>query len=86
MQVADQIREQIMQLKEALVSSNPGMPTMLRTIHTALRQDKDIVTLLSPEEVGTIVSALMKQTNTVIAAVVVKKSTKALKATTLDDL
>lgn len=86
MQVADQIREQIMQLKEALVSSNPGMPTMLRTIHTALRQDKDIVTLLSPEEVGTIVSALMKQTNTVIAAVAVKKSTKALKATTLEDL
>ena len=87
MNQADQLREQIGQLQEALVSTNPGMPTMLRTIHTALRADPAIVTLLTPEEVGTIVASLMKQTNTIIAtAAVGKKSSKALKNISVDDL
>lgn len=83
---AEQLKEQIAQLQNALVTSNPGMPTMLRTIHTALRQDASLVTLLAPEEVGIVVAGLMKQTNTVIAAAVVKKSTKSLKNITLDDM
>lgn len=81
-----QIQEQIAQLKEALIASNPGMPTMLRTIHKALQADKDIVTLLTPEEVGILVSGLMKQTNTVIATAATKKTTKSLKGITLGDL
>ena len=85
--VADQLREQIAQLQNALVASNPGMPTMLRTIHTALRNDKDIVTILSPEEIGTVVAGLMKQTNTVIAAGIVKSSSKKSgKNISVDDL
>lgn len=83
---AQQLQENIAKLKEALISANPGMPTMLRTIHTELRKDPAIVTLLSPEEVGTLVAGLMKQTNTVIAADVAKKSTKSLKKITLEDL
>lgn len=88
MNTADQIKEQILSLQTALLEANPGMPTMLRTIHTALSKDKDIVTLLTPEERGIIVQGLMKQTNTVIATAVMKKSknTKALKNLTLDDL
>ena len=88
MNLADQLREQIATLQEALISSNPGMPTMLRTIHTALRADPAIVTLLTPEEIGTVVSGLMKQTNTIIAAAAVSKnsSTKALKNISVDDL
>lgn len=82
----EQLQEQIMQLREALISSNPGMPTMLRTIHTALRADPATVTLLTPEEVGTIVAGLMKQTNTVIATAATKKSTKSLKNISLDML
>jgi len=85
---AQQLQEQIASLQNMMVTANPGMPTMLRTIHKALQADKDIVTLLSPEEVGVIVSGLMKQTNTVIATAAVKKSsnTKALKNINLDDL
>jgi len=84
---AEQLQEQILQLQTALTTANPGMPTMLRTIHTALRADPAIVTLLSPEEVGTIVASLMKQTNTIIAtAAVSKKSSKSLKAISVADL
>jgi hypothetical protein len=86
MNQADQIREQILQLKSALETANPGMSSMLRTIHTNLRQDPAIVTLLTPEECGTIVAGLLKQTNTVIATAAVK-STKAKAAKiSLDDL
>jgi hypothetical protein len=87
MNQADQIREQVLQLRTALDTANPGMATMLRTIHSNLRQDPAIITLLTPEECGTIVAGLMKQTNTIIAASVTKKSaTKSLKNTSLDDL
>ena len=83
---ADQLREQIAQLQDALISANPGMPTMLRTIHAALRADPTNVTLLSPEEVGIVVSGLMKQTNTVIAAGIVKSTKKSGKNISVDDL
>lgn len=81
-----QIQESIATLKSALVSANPGMPTMLRTIHNNLSRDKDIVTLLTEDEIGILVTGLMAQTNTVIAAVAVKKTTKSLKAIGIDDL
>lgn len=84
---AEQLQEQIALLKEALVTSNPGMPTMLRTIHKHLAADKDIVTLLTPEEVGAVVAGLMKQTNTIIATAAVKSSGKKKSApVSLDDL
>ena len=83
-----QLQEQILSLQSALISANPGIPTMLRTIHTALRVDKDLVTLLSPEEKGVIVQGLMSITNTIIATAAVKGtgSKKALSKLTLDDL
>lgn len=83
---ADQIKEAIATLSGALVSANPGMPTMLRTIHQALSKDKDIVTLLTEDEIGVLVSGLMVQTNTVIAVAATKKSTKSLKSIGLGDL
>jgi len=84
---ADQLREQIAQLQSALTTANPGMPTMLRTIHRALAGDKAIVTLLTPDEVGILVSSLMKQTNTIIAADIVKsKGKKFSKSVSVDDL
>lgn len=83
---AQRVQEQILQLQAALISANPGMPMMLRTIHTALKKDTDIVTLLSPEEIGILVSGLMKQTNTVIAASAAKKTTKSLSKISLGDL
>jgi len=84
-----QVSESIAALQAALLSANPAMPTMLRTIHKQLQADKDIVTLLTPEEVGILVSGLLSQTNTVIAAAAVKTAkskSKKLSAITLDDL
>jgi len=86
MNQADQLHEQIAQLQQALVTSNPGMPTMLRTIHKALLADKDTVTLLAPEEIGILVGGLLKHTNTVISTAAAKTSTKKMKNITLDDL
>lgn len=87
MNAAEQIKENIAKLEEALLASNPLMPGMLRTIHTALRNDPENVTTLSDEEVGVIVRGLMKQTQTVIAAeVAASKPKKALKNLDLMDL
>jgi hypothetical protein len=83
---ADQIREQIASLESMLLASNPTMPTLLRTIHTALSKDKDIVTLLTEEEIGVLVRGLMTHSNTVIATAAVKKTTKSLKTMSLEDL
>lgn len=86
MNQAEQLQESIATLQQALLDSNPGMPMMLRTIHTALRKDPAIVTLLTDEECGTIVAGLMKQTATVIAAGAAKPSKSKLKGITLDML
>lgn len=88
MNQAEQVRESILTLRDALIFNNPGMPTMLRTIHTALRADAAMVTVLSEEECGTIVAGLMKQTNTIIAAGAVKGAgaKKSLKNISLDML
>ena len=82
----EQLQEQIAQLQQALITSNPGMPTMLRTIHRALQADAHTVTLLSKEEIGILVSGLLKQTNTVIATTAAKSSTKKLKNISMSDL
>lgn len=84
---AEQIRESILGLEQALLANNPQMPTMLRTIHSALRADPETVTLLSDEEISIVVRGLMKQTQTTIAAEVAKaKSGKAMKNMDLLDL
>jgi hypothetical protein len=83
----EQLREKVLSLQTALLEANPTMPVLLREIHQNLKQDEEIVTILSEEEIGIIVQGLMKQTNTVILASVAKKGTgKALKKTTLEDI
>ena len=88
MNQAEQLQEAIATLQSALISANPGMPTMLRTIHKALQADPATVTVLSVEECGTIVAGLMKQTNTIIASGIVKNKgvSKKLKNISIDDL
>ena len=84
---AEQLQEKVGKLQEALLSAHPSMPVLLRDIHNQLKADPEVVTILSDEMIGIIVSGLMKQTNTVIMASVVKKGTgKSLKSTTLADL
>ena len=77
----------IQELYEAVQSTLPNMPTLLRDIHSNLKQDPDLVTLLSPEEVSIIVSGLSKQTQTTITAQVLTGGKgKSLKKISVDDI
>lgn len=87
MSQADQIHSKIIEIEEALIAGNPNLPIMLRTIHTAIREDHSTVTILSEDEISVLVRGLMKQTATVIAAeATAKKAGKALKNMTADDI
>ena len=81
------VKEQIANLQQRLLSAHPEMPLLLRKIHTTLRSDPEIVTLLEDEEIGVIIEGLKQQTNTVIAtSVATKKSGKSLKSIGVSDL
>jgi hypothetical protein len=88
MSMIDQnLQMKISSLQDAILSSHPTLPILLKEIHTTLKQDPAIVTLLSDDEINVIVSGLQKQTKISIAESAAKKvSSKSLKNTTLDDL
>jgi hypothetical protein len=66
------LKEKVADLSQAILDKHPRMPTLLREIHTTIRQYPEQVTLLSEEEISTIVSGLQVQTNTAFAAAVSK--------------
>lgn len=76
------------ELQAALDASAPNFSSLLREIHTSIKNDPSQVTLLSAEEITTVVRGLEKQTNTYLAESVTKKktSTKALAKTKMEDL
>ena len=77
----------ISELYESVQQSLPGMPTLLRDIHANLKQDPELVTLLTPEEVSVIVSGLSKQTATTITTQVLTGGKgKSLKKISVDDI
>lgn len=86
MSQADQLREKVLELQQALLSSNPMMPQLLRHIHTQLRMEPELVTMLAPEEIGTICQGMQKQTMSVIATAAAKSKTKKATQLTLEDL
>ena len=86
MNIADQIKEKVLALQEALLSQHPTMPSLLRDIHTNLKANPDVVTLLTEEEVGVIVNGLKRQTATEIATAALKTKTKSVKSISLSDL
>jgi hypothetical protein len=69
----------IASLQESILHSHPTLPILLRDIHTMLKNDPAIVTLLSEEDIGIIVSGLKKQTATEISSTALKQSSKSLK-------
>lgn len=83
---AEQIREQIAQLQQQLLTAHPMMPTLLQTIHKQLADNPEVVTILSEEEVGAIVNGLKQHTKTVIATSIAKTKTKSAKSIGLADL
>jgi len=81
------IKEKLAALEEALLAATPNMPVLLKDIHTILRKDPDVVTILSEEECAIIVSGLKKQTRTEIAVSTLKSTPKkSLKQMTIEDL
>lgn len=83
---AYEVREKLAQLEEALLKGTPNMPVLLRDIHSHLKRDPDVVTILSDEECSILVRSLKKQTNTEIAiAATKKKGKKAMSKMTVSD-
>ncbi len=83
----EQIQSNILELQQALIAAHPTMPTLLRTIHASLKANPDVVTLLTPEEIGIVVTGLKRQTNIEIISKATPASKKAKMATiSTDDL
>lgn len=57
-----EIKSKLDALQEALLSSHPTLPTLLRDIHRTLKAQPDQVTLMTPEEIQIVVLGLAKQT------------------------
>tara|TARA_R110000868_G_scaffold402362_1_gene678619 strand:+ start:550 stop:813 length:264 start_codon:yes stop_codon:yes gene_type:complete len=77
----------IAELQVAVQASLPRMPTLLREIHANLKQDPEIVTLLSAAQVAIIVSGLSKQTQTTITTSILSGGKgKSLKTISVDDI
>jgi len=72
------LKEQIAQLSNMLLEKHPGMPTLLREIHTALTKQPENILLLNEEDMNKIVQGLEVQTNSYLAASIVKSEPKTL--------
>lgn len=78
---AFELKEKVAQLADKILAKHPTMPTLLREIHTTLRQYPEQVTCLNEEEICIIISGLKVQTQTTFAESVTKPSeAKNLKA------
>lgn len=81
------VKEKLAALEEQLTLAQPSIATDLRDIHRILKQDPDVVTLLSEEDCSILVRGLKKQTATTIATTAKKASgRKAASKMTLADL
>jgi hypothetical protein len=80
----ESISLKIAELSDSILSSHPTMPSLLRDIHHNLKQDPELVTLLSSSEVAAIVSGLSRQTQTTISTQILTKS-KGKKVSDLSD-
>lgn len=83
---AEQLKEQVAQLESQLLSAHPMIPALLRTIHTQIKSDPELVTVLSEEDISIIVKGLSRQTNTEIASTALKTKSKSLKNVGVADL
>ncbi len=72
-------------LREAIHTQHPRMPTLLKEIHTQLRKDPEIVTLLNEEGIGIVVLGLQKQTKTELISTAVKATAAKSKKVALTD-
>ena len=73
------VKEKLAQLQEGLEARLPGLSTLLRDIHSTLKKDPDVVTLLSEDDCNILVEGLKKQTSVEIATAAIKSPRKAQK-------
>jgi hypothetical protein len=66
------------ELEAALLGKLPEFRTILRDIHAKLRQDPDVVTAMTEEEIGLLVSGLIYHANVEIIAPKEKKAAKKI--------
>lgn len=71
-----EVQETIQDLQNKLLSAHPEMPILLRKIHTKLKADPEIVTLLNEEEIATVISGLKEVTNVQFATSAKKPAAK----------
>lgn len=76
-----EIQSTIQELESALLSAHPEMPILLRKIHTKLREDPELVTLLSEDEIAQVINGLKVQTNAQLTAPKSAKEKKPATAT-----
>jgi len=83
----EQIHEKVLALKQMLDTKHPGMENWLRDIHQNLQKDENLVQVLTPEEIGVIVSGLsLKAKQVIVSDIVNGKGKKPASQLTLDDL
>lgn len=80
-----EIKQKLFDIENELKEENPNISSLLRYIHTALRKDPEIVTLLNETEITAIVTTLKLQAGEMLA-VKATKSRAPKKTLTLDDL
>lgn len=73
---AEALKMQMAELESALEQDNPGMKTILKDIHSKLKNDPEIVTLMSDEDISVIIHALSRTTDTEIQTAKVKSTTR----------
>ena len=79
------LQEKIQSLQDAILNTHPRLPIILRDIHTMLKNDPAIVTLMSEEEISILVNGLKQQTKISITESAAKKKV-SLKGVSLADL
>ncbi len=82
----EQCKNAILELQQKLLSAHPTMPLLLKQIHTQLKADPEIVTLLDESDIHILVLGLERQTGIELATAVSKSKTKPAKSISLDDL
>lgn len=83
---AMEVQNKIEELSNLLLAQHPTMPVLLQEIHKTLKQQPENVTLLSDEQIGVIVSGLLKHTATAISTKTTTKKTKVSQKLNLSDL
>lgn len=87
-QVGVDLHMKLVELEDALINAHPKLPTLLKEIHSRLRSDADVVSMLEPSQIGVVVTALRKfQGIELLQKATKSKTVKAnLKNVSVDDL